>query len=106
MSWLHLLGGNHRRLQIDAFERLAAFDRHHAIRPCDRLPDARHEGPAGRRLKRSKQLPGRHAGRTHPEHEGGEPFPIVEHGRHASAWASPSIRSWAVKSSRIGVTDT
>ena len=43
MAGFKLKGRDHGRLKVGALQGLAALDRHHAVRPGDRLPGARHE---------------------------------------------------------------
>ena len=69
---LQLERGDDRRLQVDALDRLAAFDRHHAFRPGRRLPLARQEIAPRRRLEGGDQLLRGDALAAQAQQEGGE----------------------------------
>ena len=81
----------HQSLEVEALDRLAALDRHHALRPGHRLPLRGHEQRPRRRLDGGEQRPVVNAARAHAQQERRETFPPVSGRLHASAFLR---RSW------------
>ena len=78
---------DHRRLHVGAFDRLAAFDRHHAVRPGDRWNWARQENHGAVSPRKQRSAPSAGVPRAaQAQQKGGEAFAIVDwQPVHASA---------------------